>query len=84
MFKQSIMVIALVATATAAFGGTMSVKEPTQAMSFEAGKHYTATIKTEKGDIVVDLKTQEAPFSTTNFIQLANADFYKGLTFHPL
>ena len=57
-------------------------QEPTTPMAFEAGKIYHFTIKTSKGDIRGELKTKEAPLSTTNFINLANGGFYKGLTFH--
>lgn len=60
----------------------MNPTEPKEPMKFENGKIYTATIKTEKGDIVCELKPQEAPFSVTNFIQLAKGKFYDGLTFH--
>lgn len=56
--------------------------EPKTSMSFEEGKTYVATIKTDKGDIVCELKTKEAPLSATNFINLANGKFYDGLTFH--
>lgn len=56
--------------------------EPKAPMAFEVGKTYTATIKTEKGSIVAELKPKQAPFSVTNFIQLANGGYYNGLTFH--
>ena len=59
-----------------------SFTEPKEPMQFEAGKKYMATIKTEKGDIVVELNTEKAPLSVTNFIQLAEGGFYNGLTFH--
>lgn len=48
----------------------------------EPDKRYKATIKTEKGDIVVELFAKDAPLSVTNFKYLADNDFYKGLTFH--
>ncbi|MBI4411414.1 MAG: peptidylprolyl isomerase [Deltaproteobacteria bacterium] len=51
-------------------------------MKFETGKKYEAVIKTAKGDITVELYPDKAPFSVTNFVQLAKADFYDGLTFH--
>ncbi len=57
-------------------------QEPQKPMVFEAGKTYTATIKTAKGDIVCELSPDKAPFSVTNFIQLAQGGFYNGLTFH--
>lgn len=56
--------------------------EPKEPMAFTAGKTYFATIKTDKGDIVCELKNKEAPFSVSNFVQLARGGFYKGLTFH--
>ncbi len=61
---------------------TFKPVEPTTAMAFEEGKTYIATIKTSKGDIVCELRHKEAPFSVTNFVQLGNGSFYKGLNFH--
>ncbi|MBI5300208.1 MAG: peptidylprolyl isomerase [Deltaproteobacteria bacterium] len=48
----------------------------------DPNKKYSAIIKTSKGEIKVDLYAKEAPFSVTNFLQLAKKGFYKGLTFH--
>ncbi len=45
-------------------------------------KIYVATIKTEKGDIVVELDAKNAPVTTNNFIFLAQEGFYDGVTFH--
>lgn len=56
--------------------------EPTEPMTFDVGKKYIATIKTEKGNIVCELNTGKAPFSVTNFVRLAQGGFYNGLTFH--
>jgi peptidyl-prolyl cis-trans isomerase B (cyclophilin B) len=56
--------------------------EPMEAMVFAAGKKYVATLKTEKGNIVCELNTEKAPYSVTNFVQLAQGKFYNGLTFH--
>ena len=47
-----------------------------------ADKKYTAVIKTTKGEIRVELYPKEAPFSVTNFVMLAEKNFYDGLTFH--
>jgi len=41
-----------------------------------------ATIVTAKGDIVAELDAAAAPQTVNNFIFLANAGFYDGLTFH--
>jgi cyclophilin family peptidyl-prolyl cis-trans isomerase len=42
----------------------------------------SATIATEKGDIEVDLFTNDAPKATQNFIDLANKGFYDDVVFH--
>ena len=41
-----------------------------------------ATFDTTKGTIVVALAEDDAPITTANFIELAEAGFYDGLTFH--
>jgi cyclophilin family peptidyl-prolyl cis-trans isomerase len=43
---------------------------------------YRATIKTNRGTIVMDLDPQLAPQSVNNFVGLARQGFYDGLTFH--
>ena len=45
-------------------------------------KMTTATISTSKGDIKVELYTEQAPKTTQNFIKLAKAGFYDNLVFH--
>jgi cyclophilin family peptidyl-prolyl cis-trans isomerase len=42
----------------------------------------SATIATEKGDIEVDLFTNDAPKATQNFIDLARKGFYDDVVFH--
>jgi peptidyl-prolyl cis-trans isomerase B (cyclophilin B) len=39
-------------------------------------------IKTEKGDMFVNLYDQDAPKTVENFVKLAQSGFYNGLTFH--
>jgi peptidyl-prolyl cis-trans isomerase B (cyclophilin B) len=46
------------------------------------GDGTTATLKTAKGDIVVELYTRSAPVATQNFINLAEAGFYRNVVFH--
>lgn len=41
-----------------------------------------ATIKTSKGDIVLELYGDAAPQSVMNFVTLSSSGFYKGLKFH--
>lgn len=50
--------------------------------TIDPNKNYRATIKTNKGDIVVSLDAQAAPEHVNNFIFLSNQGFYNGLTFH--
>lgn len=45
-------------------------------------KSYTATLKTEKGDIVVQLFAEQAPVTVNNFVFLARQGWYDGVTFH--
>lgn len=41
-----------------------------------------AVIKTEKGNIEIELWADKAPLSVSNFIYLTNNGFYNGLSFH--
>lgn len=51
-------------------------------MTINVNKKYVATIKTEKGDIIVELYPDKAPNTVNNFVFLANEGFYDGTTFH--
>jgi len=42
----------------------------------------TATIKTNKGEIKLNLSSDAAPVTVASFINLANRGFYNGLKFH--
>ena len=46
------------------------------------GKDLEAVITTDKGEVVIDLFTDDAPLTVANFKNLADADFYDGVTFH--
>ena len=48
----------------------------------ERAVKYSATIKTDKGDLAFDLLTREAPRTVNNFVFLAREGFYKDSTFH--
>ena len=41
-----------------------------------------AVIETSKGTIHLNLHSELAPLTVASFVNLANRDFYKGLTFH--
>ena len=43
---------------------------------------YRVTLQTNKGVIVMDLDPQLAPNTVNNFVNLARAGYYTGLTFH--
>lgn len=40
------------------------------------------TLKTNKGDIVIELFEQETPATVENFVKLAKSGFYNGVKFH--
>ncbi len=45
-------------------------------------KTYTATIRTNKGDMTLALHAAKAPTTVNNFVFLAREGFYDGITFH--
>lgn len=49
-----------------------------------ASSGVTATITTSLGAIVIQVYDQSAPVAATNFLNLAQAGFYNGVTFHRL
>lgn len=51
-------------------------------MVIDPDKTYQATIKTNKGDIELDLFAADAPKTVNNFVFLARDAFYDGLSFH--
>jgi cyclophilin family peptidyl-prolyl cis-trans isomerase len=53
---------------------------PTGAL--DTSKSYAARLKTQRGDIVVELYADRAPLTVENFVNLARAGFYDGTTFH--
>ncbi len=52
------------------------------AMTIGTGKQYTATIETERGNLVLELFARDVPMTVNNFVFLARDGFYDGLTFH--
>jgi cyclophilin family peptidyl-prolyl cis-trans isomerase len=51
-------------------------------MTIDPKKSYEATIKTNKGEVVVHLLAGSAPVTVNNFVFLAREGFYDGVTFH--
>jgi cyclophilin family peptidyl-prolyl cis-trans isomerase len=60
----------------------MADKPQAPSGTLDATKHYTATIKTAKGDVVVELHADRAPMTVENFVNLSRSGFYDGTTFH--
>lgn len=51
-------------------------------MEIDPKKSYTASLKTDKGDIVVKLFADKVPNTVNNFVFLARQGFYNGTIFH--
>ena len=51
-------------------------------MAIDPNKTYTATMKTNRGEIVLELFTKDAPKTVNNFVVLSRDGFYDGLGFH--
>jgi len=77
------------ATADATPGGTPSPEATVSsrysgppAMTIDTNKSYFAVIRTDRGDMRVELFAKEAPETVNNFVFLARDGFYNDLTFH--
>ena len=51
-------------------------------MTIDPAKTYTAVIKTDQGDVKIDLLAKDAPETVNNFVFLAQQKFYDGTTFY--
>ncbi len=51
-------------------------------MTIDTSKQYTATVETEKGNLVLELFASDVPITVNNFVFLARDGFYDGTTFH--
>lgn len=51
-------------------------------LNLDQAKGPKATIKTNHGDIVIQLFPGEAPMTVENFVRLAQKGYYDGVTFH--
>jgi cyclophilin family peptidyl-prolyl cis-trans isomerase len=67
--------------ATQPTGGTLmySAEPP---MTIDQEKTYIATIKTDVGDMKLELYPKDAPHHVNNFVFLSREGFYDGVTFH--
>jgi cyclophilin family peptidyl-prolyl cis-trans isomerase len=51
-------------------------------MTIDTSKSYTATIVTEKGNLVIELFARDVPVTVNNFVFLARQGYYDNTTFH--
>ena len=51
-------------------------------MTINPDSTYTAHIRTNKGDITLELFAADAPMTVNNFVFLAREKFYDGVVFH--
>jgi peptidyl-prolyl cis-trans isomerase B (cyclophilin B) len=51
-------------------------------MTIDVKNHYTATLKTDRGDLVLELFAADAPKTVNNFVFLAREGFYDNTIFH--
>lgn len=51
-------------------------------MQIETNRTYKVLIKTNKGDIKLELNPAEAPITVNNFVALARDGFYDSVVFH--
>jgi cyclophilin family peptidyl-prolyl cis-trans isomerase len=51
-------------------------------MQIDPDKDYQAIIRTEKGDITLDLFEKQTPITVNNFVVLANLGYYDDSSFH--
>jgi cyclophilin family peptidyl-prolyl cis-trans isomerase len=52
------------------------------AMTIDTNKNYEAVIRTEKGDMRLQLYAKDSPLTVNNFIFLARQGYYDGTVFH--
>ncbi len=58
------------------------MSENTYTPEYQPNGNEVAIIKTNKGDIVVELAGNDAPIHVGNFVELAKSGFYDGLKYH--
>lgn len=51
-------------------------------LTVDLSKKYEATIKTNHGDVIIDLLVERSPQTVNNFVFLAKDGFYDGVIFH--
>ena len=85
LFKTAGIILVLVTLLSASCAGTApepkTYSEPPP-MKIDTSKQYTATIETEKGNLVLELFASDVPLTVNNFVFLTREGFYDGSTFY--
>ncbi|MHB1296067.1 MAG: peptidylprolyl isomerase [Anaerolineae bacterium] len=79
--SATIAATSTVTTTSDAGTGALSWSEP-PAMQIDPTKDYEAILKTEKGDVRIQLYADVAPNTVNNFVFLARQGYYDGVMFH--
>jgi len=79
--KLWVLGLGLILVLSACSPKVMQWDEPPE-MAIDPAKIYLATLKTEKGDIQIELFADRAPKTVNNFIFLVNEGYYDDTTFH--
>ncbi len=75
-------IIALTLLITSCGGNVKKTFKTAPPLTIDQNKEYTATMKTNYGDIVLQLFPKDAPLTVNNFVFLARQGFYDGVKFH--
>jgi len=79
LFLPFVILIIIIAGAIYYF----SLNKPMeQSSTSQQASGQEVTLKTSKGDIVIELYPDKAPATVENFLKLANSGFYNGVKFH--
>jgi peptidyl-prolyl cis-trans isomerase B (cyclophilin B) len=94
MFRRSLAMIVPAFALMAALGLPAAAQDPSlgppqatplaEPPAVPAGDGTGVRLTTDKGDIVIGLFNESSPVAAENFLNLVNAGFYDGLTFHRL
>lgn len=63
-------------------GRTIKQYDQPPLLAIDRNSKYTATIRTNRGPVILELFASQAPKTVNNFVFLAQEGFYNGATFH--
>ncbi|MFN8620763.1 MAG: peptidylprolyl isomerase [Chloroflexota bacterium] len=87
LVTSALVLVAALGVPAAAQGPSLAPPQATpmaQPPDQPAGDGTGVRLTTDKGDIVISLFNESSPVAAENFLNLVNAGFYDGLTFHRL